>query len=101
MKDKEKELRKKAALDYLLAHIFDNKPNEFVEYLKQKQQEQQQEDPFSPSVPVEPEPRPLKFMMNSGGERFKALKQKVLAKEQEEMAATSGENSGNDTGTRE
>lgn len=83
MKGKEKELRRKMALDYLLAMIFGQAPSELEQHLQKKQQESL-EDPFSPKQETPPEPKPLKFLMNSGGERFKALRQKVLAKEQEQ-----------------
>lgn len=95
-KKSSKALREKAALDYLLAHLFDTKPNELLEYLYERQQEQIKEDPFLPEVIVENEPKPLKFLTNSGGERFKALREKVLAKEQQEITGpTEGSNESN------
>ncbi len=89
MKEKEKALRKKMALDYLLAMIFGTAPNELAEHMNKIEQEKTDEDPFSsPPKELPTEPKPLKFLTNSGGERFKALKQKVLAKEQEQSVQT-------------
>lgn len=80
--NKQKFLKKKLLLDYLIAKLFDTS-NNLAEKLAEIEEQKKNEDPFvnKTEVKVESEPKPLKFLSNNGGERFKALRTKALMKE--------------------
>lgn len=82
---KNKSLRKQMLLNMMLAKMFDTS-HDLREMLERAEEERRLNDPFrTPEVkqdlPVEP--KPLKFLSKPGGERFAAIKNKALKREQE------------------
>ncbi len=89
--DNLKAFKKRMVLQYFLSQLFDNS-NDLAERLSKLDDEKKQSDPFIEIPEVREEPKPLKFLLNNDGQRFKALKNKALSKEKEQSAQVEGAN---------